>query len=106
MGGEGEPGLSEEEVAVKELREETGFVGRATRRLAVVHTNTGTTPEEVAFVHVEVTGRSGDDPEAEEAISGRRPWPVDEIWRRIRSGEITDAFTIQAVALLANAGPG
>jgi ADP-ribose pyrophosphatase len=98
--GFGDPGLSGGELAAKELREETGYVGRPACRLATVHTNTGTTPEEVGFYHIEVTGRVESDPEAEEPILDRAAWPIPKVWDAVRRGEITDAFTIQGVALL------
>ena len=98
--GAGEPGRTGAEQAAAELREEAGFVGRHARRLATVHTNTGTTPETVAFYHVEVTGRVDDAPETAEVIVDARAWPVEAAWEAIRRGEITDAFTIQALAFL------
>lgn len=98
--GYGEPHLSPEGLAIKELAEEAGYQGRVIRRLGQVHTNTGQTEEQLIFFHVELTGDASAHADEGEIIHEVRLWPVNELWKRIQAGEITDSFTIQGLALL------
>lgn len=98
--GYGEPTISPEELAIKELAEEGGYEGRVVKRLGQVHTNTGQTEEQLIFIHVELAGDVSAQADEDEAIQRVRIWTLQEVWKGIRAGEITDSFTIQGLALL------
>lgn len=94
----GEPGTPEE-LAVQELREETGFTAGAWERLGFLHVANGTTGE---GVHVFLaTDLHPGDPELEPAEEDMRVRWVrrDEVERMVRDGEITDAATVAAYLL-------
>ena len=98
--GFGELNLSGEENALKELREETGYLGEGARLLGVTYTDTGVMDAQVSFYHVPVTRKLEAAPEIQEAIEGIELLPADELWEKIRSGEVMDSFTVQALAFL------
>ncbi|MGQ0649809.1 MAG: NUDIX hydrolase, partial [Gemmatimonadaceae bacterium] len=104
--GFGTPGLSGEANALRELEEETGYVGDSARFLGKTCTDSGLTDATVSFYHVPVTRRTGSSHEAAEAITGVRLAPRTEVLRLIRSGVIRDAFTLQALALYEIVGRG
>ncbi|SDG51917.1 ADP-ribose pyrophosphatase [Sinosporangium album] len=99
--GFGEQGISGEENALKELREETGFVGRAdsVTLLGETFTDTGLTDARVSFYHVEIVDRGSESTEAFEVKKSVELVSEKELWNRIRDGDMTDAFTIQAMTL-------
>jgi ADP-ribose pyrophosphatase len=97
--GFGEHGLSGETNALRELEDETGFVGDHAELLGVTNTDTGVTDAKVSFYHVPVVRRTAARPEIEEAIGRVRLVAPDELWKLIRSGDIRDSFTLQALAL-------
>jgi ADP-ribose pyrophosphatase len=98
--GFGETGLTAEANALKELREETGYIGEAARVVGVTCTDTGAMDAEVAFVHVSVVDYREAAAEPEEVIESVRVCGWEEVLAMIRAGEIDDGFTVQAVALL------
>lgn len=86
--------------ALRELAEETGYLGTRAERLGETLTDSGMTDSAVAFFHVVTTGRAGTGrPETQEAIAGVTLVTRDELWARIDSGAVRDAFTVQALAL-------
>lgn len=97
--GFGESHISAEELARRELEEETGFTGTAIKRLATMHTNTGQTAEPVHYIMLEAHQNAGAKPEHSEAILEARVWSRAELWQAISSGEITDTFTLSGLAL-------
>jgi ADP-ribose pyrophosphatase len=101
--GFGEMGLRGEELALAELREETGFIGHAPRLIGRSYSDSGTTDARVSFFHVGVTGREEAHAENTEAISMVRLMRLGELWEEILSGRIRDAFTIQAIAFFQKA---
>lgn len=98
--GFGETHLSGEENALQELREETGFTGETASLLGRTYTDTGAMDALVSFYRVEITGREPTASTAEEAIHEVQLLSLDAILARIQEGEISDSFTLQALALL------
>ncbi len=98
--GSGEPGLSGEQNALKELREEAGYSGNVLRRLANVYIDTGLTGATASFYQVGITDRVAPQAEAREEIRDRRFVSPADLWEMIRGGEMRDSFTIQGLALL------
>jgi ADP-ribose pyrophosphatase len=97
--GFGNPSASPEVHAVEELRTETGYVGEYAEYLGTTLTDSGTTDSSVSFFHVPVTGHAPQTPEPQEAIFRVVLLTREELWSRITSGAIRDAFTVQALAL-------
>jgi ADP-ribose pyrophosphatase len=98
--GFGMPGSTGEQDALRELREETGYVGERAHLLGRTFTDTGSTSIAVAYFHVEAPETPTTPArEAEEAIEEVLLIPLDEVWNRIDSGEIRDGFTVQALGL-------
>jgi ADP-ribose pyrophosphatase len=91
--------------ACRELEEETGLVG-APSLLGKSYTDTGMSGTLVAYVEVSVTGRGEQELEATESVRSVRSVPQDEVWELIRSGELTDGFTLQALTLHSGLRPG
>ena len=63
-----EPGHGVEATALRELEEETGYVGTVKDTGPAVYNSPGLTDEHVCTVTVEVTGRTAMQPEPDEAI--------------------------------------
>jgi ADP-ribose pyrophosphatase len=97
--GMGEPALSGEANALRELADETGYEGDRAHFLGWSYTDSGLTDARVSFYHVPVVRRSPARPETEEAITAVRLASTADVRRDIRSGAIRDAFTVQALAL-------
>jgi ADP-ribose pyrophosphatase len=98
--GFGEAGLSGEENALKELREETGYLGEQAKLIGVTYTDTGVMDARVSFYHVPVTGKLDSRAESEEAITDVQLMSMQELWEGIHRGDVTDGFTVQALAFL------
>jgi ADP-ribose pyrophosphatase len=96
--GFGEVNLSGEQNALKELREESGYIGESARLLGETYTDTGVMDAKVSFYHVPVIGKLKAAPEYAEAITEVQLISVAEIWEKIHGGEVTDSFTVQALA--------
>lgn len=84
---------------LQELKTETGYVGNLAKYLGTTLTDSGTTDRAVSFFHVPVTGRVAEMPESHEAIYRTVLLTREELWSRIFSGVVHDAFTVQALAL-------
>jgi ADP-ribose pyrophosphatase len=97
--GFGEPGLTGEQNALRELKEETGYIGEQAHFLGSMFADSGLTDEVISFYHVPVTRRMASAPETSEAIHGVFLASRDQIWDRIRTGDLRDGFTLQALAL-------
>ncbi len=88
--------------ARNELKEEGGveITEQELTELGITHTDTGLTSASVTIVHAQAT-RDGDaTPESTEAITGKKWVTKEELRRMIAEGEITDNFTLAAVAQL------
>lgn len=96
--GFGELNLSGEENALKELREETGYIGKKAELIGTSYTDTGLTDSKVSFYHIQITDRVEAKPESEEAISKVYVKSENELINMIRKRKITDSFTIQAIS--------
>lgn len=97
--GFGRKGLSGEANALRELREETGYIGEKATPLATVYVDNGMTGATVTFYHISAIGQQSAEPETEEAMVGTQLLSPHEAWQQILSGDIQDSFTIQALAL-------
>ena len=97
--GFGEPGLSGETNALKELREETGYIGERATLLGSLNTDSGLTDSVVSYYYVSVLSRKTAKPETEEAIKAVSLLSRQDIWKAVRAGEIKDSFTLAALSL-------
>ena len=97
--GFGEPGLSGETNALRELEEETGYIGTEAHFLGATHTDSGLTDGIASFYHIPVVSHATARPEVEEAIHAIRLFTRDEAWEAVRTGVILDGFTVQALGL-------
>jgi ADP-ribose pyrophosphatase len=93
------PGASAKVQALRELREETGYIGERAEWLGTTLTDSGLTDASVAFFHVPTQGRVAATPEPAEAISRVVLSTREELWERIDAGTVRDAFTVQALGL-------
>ena len=97
--GFADPNETAELHVLRELKSETGYIGNHVEYLGTTLTDSGITDRAVSFFHVPVTGRGAEKPESHEAISRTVVLTKAELWSRISSGEVHDAFTVQALAL-------
>ncbi len=97
--GFAEPGIGLEANALKELEEETGYVGADPRLIGTVLTDSGLMDNEVHIVHASVVGRRERSPEAREVITRTLLMPAETIWSKILSREIKDSYTLEAIAI-------
>jgi len=97
--GFGEIGLTGQENALKELKEETGYIGNNAYLIGHTHSDTGLTDLEVDFYYVPIMEQVQRTPDKQEAIVSVKCLSEDDTWNMIDRGYITDSFTIQAVAL-------
>ena len=95
--GFGEKGLSSEENARREVKEEIGASISYLVSLGHVYPDTGAQSEYNDFFYAEV--ESYGSPEADEAIVELLPTSISEFERMICDNEITDGFTITAYGL-------
>jgi ADP-ribose pyrophosphatase len=102
--GFGELGLTGEQNALTELKQETGFIGSKPRLLGTALIDSGFTDSEVSFFHVPVVAKQASAREPEEAIVRLRLASPAEIWEEITAGRIRDSFTLQALALYEKLG--
>jgi ADP-ribose pyrophosphatase len=93
-----EPGESPEEAAVRELREETGYVAHRVERLWSAFSAPGFCDELLHFCVVDgydVGERTGfDEGEANMQLG---IFSIEELWRKIRANELPDSKTQIAV---------
>ncbi len=98
-GGVMDPGEDPVATAVRELQEETGFVGVRARRLASVHPNPAMQTNRCHLILVEEAERRGDmkwdDNEEFEVLIA----PVEEVYARAWRGEITHAMVLDALLM-------
>ncbi|MEL6160160.1 MAG: NUDIX hydrolase [Cyanobacteria bacterium J06554_11] len=96
--GFGEAGLSGEQNALKELREESGYGGEKVSLLGSAYIDTGVTDSKIFYYHVAVTNHMAGAAEHEEAITNVSLVSLESLWESVRSGELQDSFTLQALA--------
>lgn len=97
--GFGELDLTAEQNALKELKEETGYIGEKAQFLGWTYTDTGIGDTRVFFYQVPIIEKADATPEISEAIRGVKLISLSELQERIHSGEITDGYTVQALSL-------
>lgn len=104
-GGLGDkPGVSLEEAARAELREETGYEGGTLERLASYYSAVGVTDIRMTIFLARGVERAGDlDPDEAEQIEEVVEVPLAEAVRRARTGELNDGESALAVLLAADA---
>lgn len=94
----GEPPL---EAALRELREETGYVGKNARIIGSVHPNPAIQSNRCHLILVEDVKRSADldwDPDEEiEVLTA----PVDDVYAWARAGKITHSLVLDALLFFA-----
>jgi ADP-ribose pyrophosphatase len=98
-GGIMDDGEDPVETAVRELREEAGYVGASARLLGSVHPNPAMQSNRCHLVLVEGAQRTAAlewDPDEEFEIL---TLPVDEVYARAYRGEITHAMVLDALLL-------
>ena len=83
---------------LEELKAETGYYGEHAQHLGTTVTDSGTSDGAVSFFHVPVTGRVPETPDLHEVIYRTVLLTREELWSRIFSGAVRDAFTVQAMA--------
>ena len=103
--GFGHPGLDGPANALRELREETGYVGSKAELLGEALIDSGVGDAQVSFYRVDVRERVAPAPEREESIRAVKTMPPAALWSAILSGGIADSFTVQALALAGYAAP-
>ena len=105
--GTREPGEAPEATAARELREETGFAASEFTPLGGFFTAPGFCDE---FIHLFLARGLTPDPlppDHDEEIRGHRALAPAAVLRAAASGEIEDAKTLSAIALMsARGGPG
>jgi ADP-ribose pyrophosphatase len=96
--GFGEAGVSGEVNALRELEDETGFVGDHAYLLGNTATDSGLTDSSISFYHVPIVRSVPRQTEVGEAITRVHLATPQELWNLIRSGVVRDSFTLQALA--------
>jgi ADP-ribose pyrophosphatase len=91
------PGESPEEAAVRELREETGYLAHRVERLWSAFTAPGFCTELLHFCVVDGYDIGEREPDEGEEEMELGIFATDELWRRIRADELPDAKTQIAV---------
>lgn len=87
------------DAAKRELKEEAGITARNWQLLQTLHTSNSAT-NEYAVIYL-ATGLSfgESEPEPDEQLQIRK-LPFEELYQRVKSGEITDSLTVAAVLKL------
>lgn len=85
--------------ALRELREETGYIGLDAELLGETIIDSGAGDARVSFYSVRVRGRVESAPETGEAIWSVKLISLEALWDEISTGAVTDSFTLQALAL-------
>lgn len=87
-------GESVASTALRELQEETGYLGEVLYEGPGIYSSPGLTDEYVAMVHVKVTGKTHTAHESEEIIEVLN-WPLKALWEQLdehtAAGDAVDA---------------
>jgi len=97
--GFGEPGELSPDAALRELAEETGFVGTRPRALGSIGPDTGIQDGCVTIFHADVIDRVSPRNEHQEAIADVSLISPAQLAGSIRDGICRDSFTVVALAL-------
>jgi ADP-ribose pyrophosphatase len=95
--GFGEPGLSAQDNASKELREEAGLLAARCVPIGTIFPDTGLSHAEVTVVAAYVEGRIASEPEAREATGPILLLSERDLCQAIGDGLIQDAMSIAAI---------
>ena len=98
--GFGTKGLTAEENALDELKQETGLIGHQAILLGTTFPDSGLLGDSSAFFYVPVVGASAATPEQSEAIVSWISVSLDELQEYVADGKINDGFTVQGIGLL------
>ena len=91
-----DPGETPEAAAIRELREETGYVARRVERLWSAYSAPGFCNELLHFCLVDGYTIGTAEPEEDEEIE-IGIFALEDLWRKIRADELTDSKTQVAV---------
>lgn len=92
--------LPPEELAERELAEETGLRAEALTQIGSVDVAPGFSSQRQAVFLAEGLRAGNPAREHEEQDMDARWWPINEVWAAVSSGVICDAQTLAALALL------
>ncbi len=92
--------LPPEELAVRELSEETGLRSQSMTQIGSVDVAPGFSSQRQAVFLAEALSPGPPAREHEEQDMDARWWTVERVWAAVASGEICDAQTLAALALL------
>ena len=101
--GFGKPGETPEDVALRELREETGYRGRRASRLAHLTVDSGMEDGTVWVVRVDVDERAEPRADLREAIDRVLTLSVEELHEAVEQGRVRDALTLAALGVVGRA---
>ena len=101
-GGVDTPDEPHYEAAMRELREETGYVTDELELLIVVNTTVAFCNEKISIYVANVTGEAGEQDLDEDEYINVVPYEVSELERMIYAGEIMDSKTVAAIMAYKN----
>ena len=87
------------DAAVRELREETGIIAGELTRLGMLHEGYGFMSQRYHVFVATVAGMTQATPEASEGEMTFAWLTIEEFWKRVDSGEISDGATLASMAL-------
>ncbi len=97
--GKLDPGEDPADTAARELAEETGWIPKTVEHLYTIYPTPGYSAEKIYIYRAHGVREGAVHPDEDEFLSAAF-YPIEEVFRRIRSGEIRDAKTIIAVQSL------
>lgn len=101
-GGVDTPDEPHYEAAMRELREETGYVTDELELLIVVNTTVAFCNEKISIYVANVTDEAGEQDLDEDEYINVVPYEVSELERMIYAGEIMDSKTVAAIMAYKN----
>lgn len=90
------------DAAMRELREETGYITDKLELLIVVNTTVAFCNEKISIYVANITGKGGEQDLDEDEYINVVPYELAELERMIYAGEITDSKTVAAIMAYKN----